>query len=434
MSREFTFIHVADTHLGANWPAIAARDKVQIPAFGRVFGQVVDHAVKEDADFIVHTGDLIDNPRPAVAAISRLADELPRLKEEKIPFIITKGSHDASRSFFEQMGGNWLYVLDTKFGWLRYVDVGHNPRIDIKTKDDSTVRIYGLGDYGDQQEQMLNQLIGDMKREGSDFGILMMHGSIMEMPRLAGATVSLTKMTPLIGGGLVDYIALGHNHKRWEDEKILAINPGSTEFTSFSEGSKSIYTFIDGNLQLTSTNESPKGFYIVTVEGEMITPRFQPLETRDVRDVIVQFSEATPQQIEEGLVEALGKHAHKRAILRPIMTGTLAQRYRATDIKTGDIVKSISNALYVTLPIISLQGRGKPLLSPRAEMTYQTILQEAFSKVYGDAAVEVAQLADSIVESYKEGGQRAHSKALERIESFDLSLLRGGDEQDAEKA
>lgn len=114
MSRDFTFIHTADTHLGANWPAIAAKDKVQIPAFGEAFGQVIDCAIRESVDFVIHGGDLIDHPRPSVAAVSRLLDELKKLKLEGIPFIITKGSHDASPSFFERMGGNWLYMLDEK--------------------------------------------------------------------------------------------------------------------------------------------------------------------------------------------------------------------------------------------------------------------------------------------------------------------------------
>lgn len=434
MSRDFTFIHTADTHLGANWPAIAAKDKVQIPAFGEAFGQVVDCAIREDVDFIAHGGDLIDHPRPSVAAVSRLLDELKKLKSEGIPFIITKGSHDASPSFFERMGGNWLYMLDEKLDLLSYVDVDSNPSADVKSDDATVVRIYGLGDYGIQQEEMLNQLIPKMNREGSDYVVLMMHGSIHEMPQVKGSVISLAKITPLIGSGLVDYVALGHNHQRWEDDRVQAMNPGSTEFTSFAEASKSYYSWANGALMAKGTQESPKGFYVVHVEGEITTPDFRTLNTRDVRDVIVEFDGATPKDVVEGLVVALQKHSHPRAILRPIATGSLAGQHQATDIKITEVVQGVTGSLYVAYPILSFRGRTEPLVRYSAGMSYQAVLEQALSARYGRASKDVARLADSIVESYRTLGRKAPAKVIQQIEAFDLSCLREGAGKDAEKA
>jgi len=434
LSRGFSFIHTADTHLGANWPAIAAKDKVQIPAFGEAFGQVIDRAINERVDFVLHGGDLIDHPRPSVAAVSRLLDELKKLKSEGIPFIITKGSHDASPGFFERMGGNWLYVLDEKLGLLSYVDIGSNPSLDVKTGDASLVRIYGLGDYGIQQGEMLGQLMQSMKREGSDYSILMMHGSIQEMPQAKGAVISLSKVAPLMGSGLVDYLALGHNHRRWEDERVQAINPGSTEYTSFAESSRSRYAWANGELKDLGAQESPKGFYIVRVEGQITTPRFQSLKTRDVRDVIVEFDGATPVDVVEGLVSALRKHSHPRAILRPIATGYLAGQHQATDIKVTDVVNAATDALYISYPILFFGGRAEPLVRYVAGMSYQVILEQALSARYGGASKDVARLADSFVESYRMLGRKATAKVIQQIEAFDISCLREGAGKDAEKA
>jgi DNA repair exonuclease SbcCD nuclease subunit len=434
LSRDIKFIHTADTHLGANWPAIASRDKVQVPLFGEAFGKVVDFAIKEHVDFIVHGGDLIDHPRPSVAAISRLLDELRKLRSEKIPLIITKGSHDASPSFFERMGGNWLHMLDRKLDLLRYVDVNDNLSADVKTDGGSVVRIYGLGDYGNQQEEFLSELIPKMSRGSSDYVILIIHSTILEMPQARGAAVSLSKISPLIGNGLVDYIALGHNHQRWEDDAINAMNPGSTEFTSFAEASKSNYAWIKGGLRQVSARESPKGFYFVRVEGEITTPEFRNLKTRDVRDVIVEFDEATPEEVVGGLVEALRMHTHPLAILRPIATGSLARQYQVTDIKTAEVVRGAADALYVAYPLLNFKGRTEPLVEYGAGMSHRAILELAFSTRFGRASKDVARLADTIVESYRTLGRKAQARVLQEIETFDLTSLKEGMKRDAEKA
>jgi DNA repair exonuclease SbcCD nuclease subunit len=433
LSRNFKFIHTADTHLGANWPAIAAKDRVQIPAFGEAFGQVVDCALREGVDFIVHGGDLLDHPRPSVAAASRMLDELKKLRMEGIPFIITKGSHDASLGFFERMGGNWLYLLDEKLGLVNYVDIDAKPSVDVRTDDASVVRIYGLGDYGIKQEEMLDRLILKMRREGSDYSILVMHGSIQEMPQVKGASISLSKMAPLIGSGLVDYLALGHNHRHWEDERVQVMNPGSTEFTSFGEAAKSRYAYANGELRDLGGQESPKGFYVVRVEGEITTPDFRTLQTRDVRDVIVEFAGATPQEVVEGLVLALQKHSHPRAILRPIATGYLAGQHQATDIKVADVVQGVKDALYVAYPLPLFGGRAEPLVRYGPGMSYQAVLEQALSARYGRASKDVARLADSIVESYRTLGNKASAKVIQQIEAFDTSCL-GEGRKDAEKA
>jgi DNA repair exonuclease SbcCD nuclease subunit len=115
----------------------------------------------------------------------------------------------------------------------------------------------------------------------------MLHAGLEGVLPNYSAVLTHAQVAPL--HAYVDYLALGHNHRRWEDERVQAMNPGSTEYTSFAEASRSRYAWVNGELKDLGAQESPKGFYIVRVEGQITTPRFQTLRTRDVRDVIVEF-------------------------------------------------------------------------------------------------------------------------------------------------
>jgi len=96
---DIQFIHLSDTHLGLNWPPIARKTEIQIPIYGRAFATIIEAAITNQVDFVVHGGDLVDRPRPPTAAWNRILEELPKLKKAGIPFFVTPGSHDKPESY-----------------------------------------------------------------------------------------------------------------------------------------------------------------------------------------------------------------------------------------------------------------------------------------------------------------------------------------------
>ena len=76
-------------------------------------------------------------------------------------------------------------------------------------------------------------------REDPAFKILLMHGSVTSTQNLVGPAASSNTIGELLSRGLIDCVALGHNHKRWEHQ------PRAPERRR-SDGARGAVTISDG--------------------------------------------------------------------------------------------------------------------------------------------------------------------------------------------
>ena len=98
-------IHTGDTHVGYrqyNSPERRAD-------FLRAFERVVDDAVDDGVDAVVHAGDLFHDRRPELDDILGVLRSLRRLQAADVPFLAIVGNHEATRGsqwldLFEQLG------------------------------------------------------------------------------------------------------------------------------------------------------------------------------------------------------------------------------------------------------------------------------------------------------------------------------------------
>jgi DNA repair exonuclease SbcCD nuclease subunit len=416
MKPDFTFIHVADTHIGLNWPAIGRRDKIQIPVYGQVFKTIVDTAIEEQVDFIIHAGDLVNHPRPPTAALNRLLQELPRLKEAGIPFIVTVGSHDRPASYFDKAGGDVLQLLDARLGLVKRIDTDQNPRFELKTKQGMNVSVYGLGDHGQDAEKQLLELRKHMNQQG-DFSILVMHGSVSSMPQMIGSTVKTDTISELLSRKYIDYVALGHNHRRWEHKDLQIYNPGSTEYTSFADAPTVSYTYDGKTLKEESRELAEHGYYLVEVTGEMIKAQFKTLSTRDVWNVEVRFHEATAAQVVEGTKLAIGKNASNSAIVRPVLRGTLHPSVSRSEIAVQEIQSLRERMLFLDYPLINLNTNQAELKTMEGS-DIQQLLKQYLATRLGKRAEETAGIAAKLVELYAHKTRTTHQEALGVIDGW----------------
>ena len=77
------FAHISDTHMGIRQYNIDEREE----DFYGAFHESVDKIIERGCDFVIHSGDLFDEPRPQVKAMVDAAlgfKELARLDEVKI--------------------------------------------------------------------------------------------------------------------------------------------------------------------------------------------------------------------------------------------------------------------------------------------------------------------------------------------------------------
>ena len=92
-------LHLADTHIG--YSAYNKLDKNgmnqrEVDVYNS-FSQVVDYALENKVDLVLHSGDLFDTVRPSNRAISFAVGQLLRLSKAGIPTVIISGNHETPR-------------------------------------------------------------------------------------------------------------------------------------------------------------------------------------------------------------------------------------------------------------------------------------------------------------------------------------------------
>lgn len=410
---DIKFTHLADTHLGLNWPAIGRREHIQIPIYGQAFATIVQSALCQSVDFVIHAGDLVDKPRPPTAAWNRLLQELPKLKEAGIPFIVVPGSHDKPESYFDKAGGDILTVLDKRLGLLRRLD-SDTPPLKFETKTGKKIIIYGLGDHGSNQENELLKLKEKM-REGDEFKILIMHGTVSGIPNLVGPTVKNETIAELLSKQLVDYVAQGHNHKHWEHGQMHIYNPGSPEITSFADAPTITYEYVNGRIVETSREEIQHGHYSVQVSGELLTAEFTPLTTRDVKNIRIEFKEAKATEITDAARLAITNNSTERSIIRPVFDGSLHPSSSRTEIDLREILLMKERVLYLDYPLMNFQ-QATINLNMKSDMN--AMFQQYFKSTSEKSARETADIAMKLLRIYEKKTKTSHQEALEIVDQW----------------
>jgi DNA repair exonuclease SbcCD nuclease subunit len=130
-------LHTADTHLGYRQYHSPERRADFLDAFR----QVIDDAIKDDVDAVVHAGDLFHDRRPGLPDLLGTLDVLESLADAEIPFLAVVGNHEVKRStqwldLFEAMGlatrlgDDPVIVGDTAFYGLDFVPRSQRDALD----------------------------------------------------------------------------------------------------------------------------------------------------------------------------------------------------------------------------------------------------------------------------------------------------------------
>jgi DNA repair exonuclease SbcCD nuclease subunit len=291
-------IHTGDTHLGYQQYHSPERRQDFLDAFGAV----VDDAVADDVDAVVHAGDLFHDRRPELVDILGTLSVLRDLDEAGIPFLAVVGNHEvkrdaqwldlfASLGLATRLGDEPVVVGDTAFYGLDYVPKSKRPDLEYRFADhDATFAAlvtHGLFqpfDYGDWDAEEV----------------------------LAESTVDF------------DAMLLGDNHKpgvkRAEDGTWLTYC-GSTERASADEREDRGYNIVtfdatggeDGEVTVSRRGLPTREFRFVDVElseGEGVERVRERVAEYDLTDAVTIVSidgegdPVAPAQVEEQVREA----------------------------------------------------------------------------------------------------------------------------------
>ena len=231
----FRFIHAADIHLGhAQYNLDERADD-----FGRAYLEMVEHAIAVRADFLVLAGDLFHHAKADAWTLKQAIAGLDQLRVAGIPVLAIEGNHDAQH-YFKNM--SWMeFLCDQESLVLLNMTTGANGYksflpFDPETRrggwiDVAGARIYGLKWHGVATARVLDEISGQIEPGPNGYTAMMLHAGMQDqVPHLHGG-LTPNQLDPLRPA--VDYLALGHVHKRLREDWIF--NPGSTETNSIEE-------------------------------------------------------------------------------------------------------------------------------------------------------------------------------------------------------
>ncbi|MEM0374518.1 MAG: DNA double-strand break repair protein Mre11 [Sulfolobales archaeon] len=243
-------LHISDTHLGKRQYSLSEREK----DIYNVFSQLIDIAIKEHVDAVIHSGDLFDEYNPSNNALVYAIQGLKKLKDANIPFLSIPGDHDTPK----RKGVLYPHRTLSEVDLIRILDY-QKPFVL------NNLEIYGIPHIPTVAKTELKKILSSLKPKTKK-SILLMHQGIKEILPYESAW-QIDSVGDLPDG--FGYYALGHFHTRWklerEDGSIVAI-AGSPDIMREEE--------IDGY------NKYGKGAYLIDFSKEL--PKLQEINL-DIR-------------------------------------------------------------------------------------------------------------------------------------------------------
>ncbi|WP_299330462.1 DNA double-strand break repair protein Mre11 [Haloplanus sp.] len=283
-------IHTGDTHLGyAQYHSQTRRAD-----FRDAFEQVIDDAIDEDVDAVIHAGDLFDDRRPELSDLLETIRLLRRLQGEKIPFLAVVGNHESTRS------GQWLDLFE---------DLGLAERLGTEPRTVGSTAFYGLDHVPKSRRADLDY---DFRPHNADHAALVAHGLFTPFAHADWETETVLEESPID----FDAVLLGDNHEPGTEtvDDTWVTYCGSTERASAAEETPRGYnlvTFDDGvDIRRRTLDTRPFVFVSVSLSaGEGAERVHEQLRQHDVTDAVAvvevtgEGEPVAPAAMEESLTD-----------------------------------------------------------------------------------------------------------------------------------
>ena len=341
------FLHIADIHLGCRRYNLDERVK----DFARSWYDVIErYALAREVDFVLIAGDFFNARKVEPEAMNHAMAGLGRLRDAGIPVVAIEGNHDQKDSISDY---SWMRSL-SQWGYLVLLEPAQDEEGNMALTawdeeartgsyiDLAGARIFGTHWYGTSANAAVPLLVEALRRaHGAGlFNILLLHTDVEgQLNRPNIPALSLERMKEL--QGLVDYLALGHTHKRFEIEG-WAFNPGSLEAVSIDE------------------YKEERGVYLVTVDkkGQPHAEHLRDYRQRPFQRLNFDVSGVdSPEAVHEGVMAVVHSSARRHVaadddspapIIEINLRGHLGFKNSLLDIpRMREEVKKLTGALHV---------------------------------------------------------------------------------------
>lgn len=324
--RSFSFVHVADTHLGYRQYGLHERWE----DFNRAFTEIVDKTIQLKPEFMVISGDVFHYPRPTNRTLEVAIENLMRVKEEGIGVFVTGGSHDTSPNITT---GTILKPIDSaKLAYYLPIHEGGCYRGD-------GYYLYGIPCFRTRREA--EKKIDDFFRERppdpdqSSFNVCVFHMALNH-PKIPRIPNEYSFDLSVLPRGF-DYYAGGHVHK-----------PIVVEL---KDGFGDALLVYGGCVETTSTKDMnyDKGFYHVKVSrsGRPNLTRIRLSSSRLFDMVEVDGTGKKASEITELACDAVRSSDGEGKVIILVINGTLPADVRKAEIDSSEIRATARKTLHV---------------------------------------------------------------------------------------
>jgi exonuclease SbcD len=386
-------IHTGDTHLGYQQYHEPERREDFLDAFR----QVVEDAVAEEVDAVVHAGDLFHDRRPGLPDIMGTLSVLRILDDADIPFLAIVGNHEAKRE------AQWLDL---------YESLGLATRLGAEPEIVGNTAFYGL-DFVPRSQR--DDLTYDFEPHDAEHAALVSHGLFQPFDHGDWDAEEVLSEAPIE----FDAMLLGDDHepKRRQVDSAWVTYCGSTERASASEREDRGYNLVsfEDGVDIRRRGLPTREFVFVDVDledGEGYERVRERVEQHDLENAVVIVTitgdgePITPAEIETVALDA----------------GALVARVndRREIEETGDVSVSFAD------PDDAVRERIRRLgLSPAARDLDETIRASkvADSKVADEVEQRVEEFVtdadDGAFSAASEGDEKETSETAETDDSAD---------------
>lgn len=251
--------HCGDLHIGAKISGIGdEKSRILENEVKEAFFGVLDVCKEENVDALLIAGDFFDDTSVNSSDVREIISKMNKCTYK---IFISPGNHDPFTA-------NSPYV---KFDWPKNVFIFNSRKAEKVLIEEKNAVIWGSA-FENRYEW--EGLLKDVKADDEKtLSICLMHGELNSADESRYNPISLSD----IKSSGMDYVALGHIHKRAEIEKLASTN----------------YAY-SGNLQGTGFDElGEKGFYIGTISKEICDLKFRRACKRRFEVVHIDISDCT---------------------------------------------------------------------------------------------------------------------------------------------
>ncbi|MEM3736499.1 MAG: DNA repair exonuclease [Candidatus Bathyarchaeia archaeon] len=394
--RSFSFVHLADLHLGyTQYNLIERRED-----FSKAFIEAAEKILKLKPSFVIISGDMFDNPRPPNTTLATAVRVLRKLREAGIPVLAVEGSHDMEPNVIT---GTILIPLHNA-GLIIYL-----PKLEGACWRNDECYVYGLRNFRSLREadEKLPQYYekAPPKPHPDLFNIFAFHGTVDKIPSLRLSIQPEIRVDQIPEG--FQYYAGGHLHVPvcCSFKGGVLAYPGCLETTSYDEA----YT--------------EKGFFHVMVSNRETAPEVERIKNESARPFRVlekEFSGMLPDKITEEACRLLAENDGEGDVIILILRGLLPTSAKRSQIDIPKIISIPKKALYVKVLNQLIEVAAEKTLKLRETRELKTLAYnyflDAFSKRMGEEeGKKIATCAIDLLEPLLSGEEPKVKAILEGV-------------------